>query len=130
MVLMEALGSGVPVVTTPVNGIPELVEDGETGVLVPPGRADLLADAIERLLEEPDLRSALARRGRGAVVAEFDIRHIGPSIAELFARRRAPASAEGRVGEERHHPLEHLGTHDSRNGSGRSAIGCLVDHGR
>jgi glycosyltransferase involved in cell wall biosynthesis len=85
VVLMEALGSGLPVVTTPVNGIPELVQDGETGVLVPPGRADLLADALQRLLAEPDLRSALAQRGRARVVAEFDIRHIGPSIAELFA---------------------------------------------
>ncbi len=85
VVLMEAMGSGVPVVTTPVNGIPELVEDGVTGVLVPPGRSDLLADAIERLLDAPELRASLAKAGRERVLAEFDIHRIGPAIARLFA---------------------------------------------
>ena len=84
VVLMEAMASGLPVVTTPVNGIPELVQDGVTGLLVPPGRPDLLADALQRLLVEPAAGADLARAGRERVIAEFDIRRIGPSIAALF----------------------------------------------
>jgi glycosyltransferase involved in cell wall biosynthesis len=84
VVLMEAMASGVPVVTTPVNGIPELVQDGVTGLLVPPGRPDLLADALQRLLTDPARGADLAREGRARVIAEFDIRRIGPSIAALF----------------------------------------------
>jgi colanic acid/amylovoran biosynthesis glycosyltransferase len=84
VVLMEAMASGLPVVTTPVNGIPELVETGVTGVLVAPGRPDLLAVALERVLRDPALRAALSRAGRERVVAEFDITRIGPSIAALF----------------------------------------------
>ena len=85
VVLMEAMACGLPVVTTPVNGIPELVEDGVTGMLVPPGRSDLLADALESLLSSPSLRASLGEAGRRCVVSEFDIRRIGPSIAELLA---------------------------------------------
>ena len=84
VVLMEAMASGLPVVTTPVNGIPELVQDGVTGLLVPPGRPDLLADALQRLLSDPDLRARLADRARARVVAQHDIRAIGPAIANLF----------------------------------------------
>jgi len=84
VVLMEAMASGLPVVTTPVNGIPELVQDGVTGLLVPPGRPDLLADALQRVLVEPAAGADLARAGRERVIAEFDIRRIGPSIAALF----------------------------------------------
>lgn len=81
---MEAMASGLPVVTTPVNGIPELVQDGVTGLLVPPGRPDLLADALQRLFADPSVGAELARAARERVIAEFDIRRIGPSIAALF----------------------------------------------
>jgi colanic acid/amylovoran biosynthesis glycosyltransferase len=84
VVLMEAMACGLPVVTTPVNGIPELVQDGVTGLLVAPGRPDLLADALQRLLVDPSVGAELAHAGRERVIAEFDIRRIGPSIAALF----------------------------------------------
>ena len=90
VVLMEAMASGLPVVTTPVNGIPELVEDDVTGLVVAPGRSDLLADALERLVGDRALREQLAERARARVVADHDIRRIGPTIAELF--RAAPGA--------------------------------------
>jgi glycosyltransferase involved in cell wall biosynthesis len=73
VVLMEAMARGLPVVTTPVAGIPELVVDGVNGLLVPAGRADLVAVALGRLAGDAALRSALGLAGRQAVEAEFEI---------------------------------------------------------
>jgi glycosyltransferase involved in cell wall biosynthesis len=66
--LMEALGLGLPVVATAVGGVPEAIEDGVQGRLVPPGRPDLLADALEELVADPDRRAAMA----AAAVARAD----------------------------------------------------------
>jgi glycosyltransferase involved in cell wall biosynthesis len=71
VVLMEAMATELPVVTTPINGIPELVKDGTNGFLVAPGRADLLADALATLAADPDLRARLGQRARTDVVAGF-----------------------------------------------------------
>jgi len=71
--LMEAMASGVPVVTTGLSGIPELVSDGETGLLVPPGRPDALAAAIRRLVEDRDLARRLAHEGRHVVGERFSL---------------------------------------------------------
>jgi len=65
--LMEAMARGVPVVTTAVGGIAELVEDGRTGVLVPPDDAGALRDAVRRLAADPGLRQSLGRAGRDHV---------------------------------------------------------------
>lgn len=66
---VEALSVGVPVVATSVGGVPEVVHDGENGLLVPPGRPEELAAAIRRLLEEPGLRERLAAGARPSVEA-------------------------------------------------------------
>nr|WP_240895218.1 glycosyltransferase family 4 protein [Kineococcus siccus] len=71
VVLMEAMATELPVVTTPVAGIPELVEDGVSGHLVAPGDAAAVADALVRLVDDPQTRAALGRRGRARVLAEF-----------------------------------------------------------
>jgi colanic acid/amylovoran biosynthesis glycosyltransferase len=84
VVLMEAMASGVPVVASRIAGIPELVEDGVSGVLVPPANSDALARAITRLLEDPSLRRRLAERGRAVVEREFDIRREVAKMACLF----------------------------------------------
>ena len=73
VVLMEAMASGVPVVSTTVSGIPELVEDGVTGLLVPPDDAEVLSQAISRLLTDPELAARLARAGRQRVEREYDV---------------------------------------------------------
>jgi glycosyltransferase involved in cell wall biosynthesis len=83
--LMEAMACGLPVVSTPVSGIPELLRDGEAGRLVPPGDAVSLADALEELLNDPASVERLGRSGRQAVVEEFDIGVTSRRLRMLFA---------------------------------------------
>lgn len=90
--LMEALACGVPVVTTRLSGIPELVADGETGLLAEPGDVAGLADALERVLAEPDAARARAVRGRAKVEQEFDIQASSARIAELLRGHAAARS--------------------------------------
>ena len=71
-VLLEAMAIGLPVVATRVSGIPELVRHGVNGVLVEPDRPAALADAIERLLDEPRRCADLGCRARATVVDAFD----------------------------------------------------------
>jgi glycosyltransferase involved in cell wall biosynthesis len=65
--VVEALAVGTPVIATSVGGVPEVVRDGENGLLVPPGDADALAAAIRRLLQEPGLRDRLAAAATASV---------------------------------------------------------------
>jgi glycosyltransferase involved in cell wall biosynthesis len=67
MALLEAMAHGRAVVATPVGGIPGLVEDGRTGLLVPPGDGGALRAAIERLLADPELRRRLGNAARERV---------------------------------------------------------------
>jgi glycosyltransferase involved in cell wall biosynthesis len=71
--LMEPLACEVPVVSTRISGIPELVEDGVTGLLVPPADPAALAGALERLAHDPELGRRLGRAGRAKVLREFDL---------------------------------------------------------
>jgi glycosyltransferase involved in cell wall biosynthesis len=83
--LMEAMALGLPVITTRVSGIPELVVDGVSGLLVAPGDAGALAEAIERLLKDPALREVLSRQGSGAVRARHDISCSVVQMQEVFS---------------------------------------------
>lgn len=71
--LMEAMMSGLPVVASGVSGIPELVRDGETGHLVPPGDPWSLADRLQELAESPSRRAAFGANGRAVVERDFDL---------------------------------------------------------
>lgn len=82
--LMEAMASGLAVVATRLSGIPELVIDGETGLLVTPESPNELAAAISRLVHDPELASRLARAGRERVRDQFDLRTEGNRLAVLF----------------------------------------------
>jgi glycosyltransferase involved in cell wall biosynthesis len=84
VVLMEAMAAGIPVVTTRVAGIPELVDDRVSGLLVPPGDADGLAGAISELMADPALRTRMGEKGRAKVAAEFNLDHEAAWLGELF----------------------------------------------
>ncbi len=82
--VMEAMASGVPVVGTRVNGITELVADGCTGLLVPPERPDLLADALAALLIDADRRARLGSQGRDKIAREFGVDRMVAAKEELY----------------------------------------------
>lgn len=84
VVLMEGLACGVPAVASRISGIPELVVDGETGLLVPPRDVDALAAALRRLAADPKLRDRLGRAGRARVVEQFDQERSAAALAGLF----------------------------------------------
>ncbi|HEY8588300.1 MAG TPA: glycosyltransferase family 4 protein [Naasia sp.] len=85
VVLMEALASGLPVITTPVAGIPELIIDGESGLLVEPGDVIGLEGALERLATDPVLRKSLAGKGRLAVMTTHDAAVNVERLAERYS---------------------------------------------
>jgi glycosyltransferase involved in cell wall biosynthesis len=82
--LMEAMACEVATVSTRVSGIPELIEDGESGLLVPEKNAPALADALQRLIEVKELRLRLGKNGRQKVIREFDVDTNAGQLAKLF----------------------------------------------
>lgn len=97
-VLMEAMAMRLPVVSTRITGVPELIDDGVSGLLVAPGRPDELADALERLLGDPALRREIGANAREKVVREFNTSTSVRRLHELFVgrlSRRSPSAAVG-----------------------------------
>ncbi|MBF2051304.1 MAG: glycosyltransferase [Leptolyngbya sp. IPPAS B-1204] len=82
--LMEALAAGVPVVTTQIAGVSELVENGVSGYLVPPGNAALLAERIATLLADPQLRMQFGTAGRAKIEQEFNIHHEAAWLCQIM----------------------------------------------
>lgn len=85
VVLMEALASARPVIATQVAGVGELIEDGKTGFLVPPGDATRLAERIRALASDPELRARMGAAGPSVVQGDFDIRIEAARLARLFS---------------------------------------------
>jgi glycosyltransferase involved in cell wall biosynthesis len=95
--ILEAMAAGLPVVSSRVGGVPELVVDGETGLLVPPGDPSAMAGALGRLLADGGLRRRLGAAGRARAERCFDVRrqrqeHLACYAREL-SRRGLPAPA-------------------------------------
>jgi glycosyltransferase involved in cell wall biosynthesis len=84
MSVLEAMAHGLPVVSTPVGGIPEAVSDGVEGFLVQPGDIQMLADRIARLLDDPDLRNRMGEAGRIKVEKKFSTDVILPQIERIY----------------------------------------------
>ncbi|HEV2491856.1 MAG TPA: glycosyltransferase family 4 protein [Terriglobia bacterium] len=83
-VLLEAMASGVPVVSTRVSGMSELIQSESDGLLVEPNRPEMLADALERLLTQPELRQRLGLAARAKIEAGFSIDQRSRRLLELF----------------------------------------------
>jgi glycosyltransferase involved in cell wall biosynthesis len=100
-VLLEAMLLGKPLVSTTTGGPAEVVNDGESGLLVEPGRPELLADAITRLLSDPAWAAALGARGRERLEREFaSERTIAQTVAvyeRVLAKRRVGGGTELRT---------------------------------
>ncbi|UUY03528.1 glycosyltransferase family 4 protein [Svornostia abyssi] len=92
VVLMEAMATGLPVVTSRIMGIPELVEDGVSGLLVPPGRVEAIADALEELHRDPARRHAMGEAGRARVEGEFRVDRSALELRRRFAGVAAPVA--------------------------------------
>jgi len=86
IVNLEAMACGCAVVASAVGGIPEVVADGVTGMLVPPGDDASLAEAVNRVIREPGRAAALGARGRERAVAEFSWDRIAAQTAALYAQ--------------------------------------------
>ena len=97
VVLMEAMATGLPVVASDITGIPELVGDGEEGLLVPAGDAGGFAAALETLARDPDRRARMGEHGRRRVEARVRGAPVGGGPARRHARVRRPAGP-GRLG--------------------------------
>jgi glycosyltransferase involved in cell wall biosynthesis len=83
-VLVEAMAMGIPVVSTTVSGIPELIDHGVNGLLVPQKDAEALADALEELLGDATLRRLLGQAARQKVTRRFDSRQTTVALKRLF----------------------------------------------
>jgi glycosyltransferase involved in cell wall biosynthesis len=83
-VIIEAMAAARPVVSTRLAGIPELVAHGETGLLVAPGDTSALAQALEELIRNPELRSSYGRAGRARIEQHFRIEHTVAPLLQLF----------------------------------------------
>lgn len=88
LVLLEALASGCPVVTTAAGGTLDIVRDGDTGLLVPPADAAAFAAAVIRVLRDPSLKAALRARARRAAETEFDWDVVAGRYLDVFEAAR------------------------------------------
>lgn len=86
-VLPEAMASQLPIVSTPVSAIPELVENEVNGLLVTPEDSVALADALLRLLQDATLRQRLGEQGRQTVIEKFDIYKNVRSVYDIFVKQ-------------------------------------------
>lgn len=84
LTIAEAMSSGLPVVATNVGGIPEVVLDGETGILVKPEDSDAIADALLRLIENPDLAQKMGEKGRDVAFSKFSGQRYAKDMERLY----------------------------------------------
>lgn len=84
LVLVEAGLAGLPVVATRVDGIVEVVEDGRSGFLVPPGDVRALAEAVQTLVEDALLRERMGMEGRAIALQRFSMERIASQVADLY----------------------------------------------
>ena len=84
-VLLESMAAGAPVVATRVGGTPEALQDGETGLLVPPADADAIATAVAQLLDDRELACRLGRAAHAVIRERFSVERMVHSTEQLYA---------------------------------------------
>ena len=95
VVLMEAMASGIPVISTNISGIPELIEDGRTGLLIPPNDVVLLSEAMMKVINDPGLAQRLIVHARSKIEEEYNVKLNAKQKANLF---ESHLNQEGRNG--------------------------------
>ncbi len=93
VVLMEAMANELPVVTSRLAGIAELVDDGVNGFVIAPARDDLLVEALQTLAADPQLRARFGRAGRERVLRDYDVARSAEQLERLFTTRGAGGGA-------------------------------------
>ncbi len=84
LVFLEAMAAGVPIIATRTSAIPEIVEDGETGLLVPVDDGDALSNALSLLLANPPLRKKMGRAGRRRLEKNFSVQKMVEETAKIY----------------------------------------------
>jgi glycosyltransferase involved in cell wall biosynthesis len=84
---MEAMAMAIPCVSTWITGVPELIRNGVDGLLVAPSDTEALAEAIQRLIDNPELRLRIGRAGRKRILDQFDLRKNSAFLADVIQRR-------------------------------------------
>jgi glycosyltransferase involved in cell wall biosynthesis len=96
--ILDALAMELPVAASHTGGIPEIIDHGESGLLVPPGEPGPLAEAMDRLLSDPDESARLGRRGRRTVLERFSVQAMVDGTEAVYRRllgNGVPAPGEG-----------------------------------
>jgi glycosyltransferase involved in cell wall biosynthesis len=96
--LLDAMACARPIVATTVGGIPEVVQDGETGLLVPPRNARAMASAIVALLKDPERRRRMGRAGLNRLRGRFTVERMVAETAQVYARVAGKPHAAGTDG--------------------------------
>jgi len=84
LVLLEAMACGIPAIGTRVGGIPEIIENGITGILIEPGNQQALVDAITKLLDSPEQRKKMGIKSREKCVRYFDCRTYSNMVKQIY----------------------------------------------
>ena len=82
--VVEAYAAGVPVVATRIAGVVDIVEDGVDGLLAAPGDPETLADAIIKVLKDPELSGALAKNGYLKVISQFTLEKMAQATIQVY----------------------------------------------
>ena len=96
MTIIEALAAGRPVVATKVGGVPDVVDEGETGFLVRPGDTHALAERLEILARDPERRAAMGETGRERVLRRYAVERLVDDVDALYRELLDTTSATSR----------------------------------
>src|SRR5690606_15420270 len=123
MSILEAMAFGLPVVTTPVGGIPEAITDGREGLLVRPGDVPTLADKLCALLDDPALARTMGREGRKKAKEKYSVQRVIPAIESLYLKLGAKPRALQRAPESESSGMRGSAIH-------RAPFATVVGHAR